>query len=220
MIQTPGSQLLFFFLLVISFPLFSQDPTRFKDEIQKIVEKNQNKDLEDNAIVFTGSSSIRYWTELNEQFPEVQIVNTGFGGSHMSDLLYYYDKVVVTYKPKKIFIYEGDNDLNDGESPKHILKEGKELVDKLQEALPSVQIYFISAKPSPARWHLKRKYLTFNNLLKEYASQTEDVYFIDIWDDMLTADHGLNKQIFRSDSLHMNKEGYHIWAKEIGKYLN
>jgi hypothetical protein len=48
---------------------------------------------------------------LQSYFPEYNVINNGFGGSHFSDLLYFYHEMIVKPAPEILFIYEGDNDI-------------------------------------------------------------------------------------------------------------
>ncbi len=102
--------------------LWPRIASRFQEEVLAIQEKYETLwDSTKETIVFTGSSSIRTWKNLQEIFPEYQIVNSGFGGSQATDLLAYTDELILQYNPKKVFIYEGDNDLNDHKKPKKII---------------------------------------------------------------------------------------------------
>ena len=131
---------------------FSQDPSRFENEIDRfdqiITPKNES------VTVFTGSSSIRLWNTLHSDCTEGHVINTGFGGSQMSDLLYYIDQTILRFNPAKIYIYEGDNDINEGKTPTEILSTTKEVTARILEKLPNASIYYLSANPSPSRWHL------------------------------------------------------------------
>ena len=72
-----------------------------------------------DPIVFVGSSSIRKWETAN-YFPELPIVNRGFGGAHISDVNYFINETVLKYGPKVIVFYAGDNDINYGKTPKNV----------------------------------------------------------------------------------------------------
>ena len=100
--------------------LLAQNPARFAKEVDSIVAANRSFQ-KDNLILFTGSSSIRLWKNLNVAFPEHNVMNMGFGGSEMADLLYYADKLITPFRPKQIFIYEGDNDLSVGRTAEQII---------------------------------------------------------------------------------------------------
>jgi len=199
--------------------LSAQDPLRFKDEADSLGRLHIVKDADKKIIVFTGSSSIRRWSDIQEYFPGKIVINTGFGGSHMSDLLFYVEQVVINYMPDQIFIYEGDNDIAYGTKPGKILRDTKKVVERIQESLPASQIILISAKPSLARWQFKEEYEDVNSRYREYASKQDYIDFVDVWVIMLDDRGEPKREIFIEDSLHLNKAGYDIWAEEIGKFI-
>ena len=207
------------FIFCLSANLYAQDPLRFEKEIatlkttDSLVEKKK-------LILFTGSSSIRLWKDLKTSFLAYNIVNRGFGGSETSDLVYYFDQLILPYQPKKIFIYEGDNDINSGKTPERILSDMDQLMKLVRTKLsPSVKVFIISPKPSIARWALKDKYVVFNAQLKAWTRTQKRVKFIDVWTPALDHDGKVLSDIFVADNLHMNKKGYDIWVKVIGPYL-
>jgi lysophospholipase L1-like esterase len=204
---------------VSSFIVFGQDPKRFQKEIDSIDLRYSRKADYRNLIVFTGSSSVRRWKNINEYFPAKNIINTGFGGSHMSDLLYYCDSVIIKYKPGQVFIYEGDNDISSGKKPAEILKDAESLIKKLTDKIPGIQITIISVKPSVSRWKLKNEYLELNSEYKNLGRKYGNVGFVDVWTPLLNNEGNPRKDIYISDSLHINKIGYDIWAREIRKAI-
>lgn len=212
-----------FFLFVLSFAvhfsLVAQDPFRFRDEVAALTKIDFSADSAQNTILFTGSSSMRLWKDCQSYFPERKIINTGFGGSHMSDLLFYADSLIFRFTPAQIFIYEGDNDIADNENPDSILAEAKLLAKKIKDRLPNTEIIFISPKPSISRWHLRNEYERFNLLLEQLASETGHVRFLNVWPVMLDSSMNLKKELFLEDGLHMNKSGYVLWAGEIRKFI-
>ncbi|NOZ47536.1 MAG: G-D-S-L family lipolytic protein [Chlorobi bacterium] len=213
-------------LLTISFTNFfiytinAQSPLRFKEEVAQIVATNHHCSANDSVILFTGSSSIRKWTNIQDYFPQFKIINTGFGGSEMSDLLYFVDELIFNYSPYKIFIYEGDNDIASGKKPQSIIETTDSLVQKIITKYPAIQIYIISAKPSILRWNLKNNYIKLNQLYSNYCNNNAQVEFINIWDIMLDENREVKKDIFLEDELHMNSKGYELWAKEIKMVLS
>lgn len=196
----------------------SQDPHRFDEEINVFLEDDKTIDRE-NLIVFTGSSSVRIWSSLQTDFQGYNIINRGFGGSHMSDLLFFSDQLINQYQPDKVFIYEGDNDISAKESREDILKEAKALVDKIWSTSPETEIYFIAAKPSVARWNLREEYEQFNYALSLWTLLKTKVHFIDVWTPMINDQDEVMPDLFLGDNLHMNAKGYKIWAEVIGPYL-
>lgn len=217
----------FLYLIGLSFFLFSTacktvnktipDPQRFAPEMAKI--KAKQFDNQKDRIVFTGSSSVRFWLNLSEYYPKHQIINTGFGGSQMSDLLYYLDDAVLRFVPNKVFIYEGDNDIFAKQSISTIMKNTKSVVQKIEKQYPNCEVILISAKPSIARWNLKTEYEALNVAFKDYAAKKKNRSFANVWDIMLDEEGEVLKDIFIQDGLHMNKEGYALWDKIIHPFM-
>ena len=206
-------------VLLFAIPVCAQDSLRFQKEVDKLIAGDSTVNKK-NLILFTGSSSIRFWPDLNIYFPKHNILNRGFGGSEMIDLINYVDKLILPYNPKQIFIYEGDNDINAGKNPDKILQEADRLLLLIRGKLSrKVQVVFISPKPSISREPRKDKYLAYNQKLRSWTKQKRNVVFIDVWTPMLDADGNVRKDLFLGDGLHMNKKGYDIWAKVIGPYI-
>ena len=214
---------LFFFILATGRTV-AQDqpegPERWEETIQKFEQADQANPVTTNPILFVGSSSIAIWQDIAEYFPGKNILNRGFGGSNFEDLLYYADRVIYPYKPSKVFVYEGDNDIAQGESPKKTLQRAKELRKKIAQALGDTPVVFIAAKPSVARWEMKEDFLAFNRKLKAYAEKTDHTEYADVWTPAIGEDGKVVSHIFQGDSLHMNAEGYKIWQQVLAPYVN
>jgi lysophospholipase L1-like esterase len=204
--------------LSVSYGQQLKDPARFKKEVDSIVALNQSVNKSD-LILFTGSSSIRMWSGLKSDFPKYNVVNMGFGGSEMADLLFYANDIIIPLKPKKIFIYEGDNDIFFGRTTKEILSSADSILLLVRKDLPRTEVIFISPKPSLSRWELKEKYETFNNALQAWIAGKKNVKFADVWTPMLDKTGVVQKDIFIEDGLHLNEKGYAIWTATLKKYL-
>jgi len=207
----------FFFLNVIH--ISAQDPERFKDQVEMLNHKKYKFKKQDEVILFTGSSSIRMWKDVQEYFPDKNVINTGFGGSQMSDLLFYSKALIFKHSPDKVFIYEGDNDLNDNKSPDEIMVTTKKLVAQIESKLKGAEIIFISPKPSLSRWSLKEKYEALNGLMEAYCDTKENLFFANVWDPMLDDSGKPIADLFLQDGLHMKPAGYDIWAEVIKEFV-
>ena len=196
----------------------AQNPLRFEPEVDSIVAHNLSVDR-NNLIIFTGSSSIRMWTNLKTAFPQHNVVNLGVGGSEMADLLFYVDKVILQFKPKQVFIYEGDNDIAIGRSSQSILAAADSILARVKKEIPQAEVVFISPKPSLSRWHLKGKYEAFNKDLQKWTKSKRNVKYADVWTPMLKKNGEVRDDIFLADNLHMNEKGYAIWTAQLKKYV-
>ena len=208
--------------LLFSTPLLAQqaEPTRFESTIEEFEEVDRQNPVPEGVVLFTGSSSVRFWESLADDFPDYRVLNRGFGGSEFSDLIHYADRVIYPYQPSVIFIYEGDNDINAGDTPEEVLEQAQQLRSMIATALgDSTPVVFISPKPSVARWKLKKQYEAANTLLEDYASETPHTYFADVWTPSLQANGEVRDDIFIGDDLHMNAKGYAIWREVIGEWL-
>lgn len=213
---------LYFILLFLFLGIFisnAQDPNRFKEQVEELFNQEYNFDLNKKIVVFAGSSSIRMWKDVQDYFPNYNVINNGFGGSHFSDLIFYYDKLILKQKPEILFIYEGDNDIAGNKKPSLIKRQAKELYKKIQFDLPDTEIIFISPKPSIARANLKKEYEKLNRRLKKYCDRQKNLEFADVWYPMLDENGDVFQDIFIEDGLHMNKKGYDIWGRIISQYL-
>ncbi len=213
----------FCLLFLCGFVVFlgnAQKAEDFSEEVAMIVQRNDSIwDEKKETIVFTGSSSVRLWEGLEDLFPNRQILNTGFGGSQTRDLLKHLQPLVLSYKPKMVFIYEGDNDINFKKKPKRVIRLTRKIIDKIWQYYPETEIVLISTKPSIVRWHLKKRYIKLNRKFKEFAERTPKVAFANIWDIMLK-NEVVNESLFIEDGLHMNQKGYDLWKKVIKPFLN
>jgi len=190
-------------------------PAPFENEIRAFETADRKQAPPQHANLFLGSSSIRKWTTLAQDFPNAKVINRGFGGSQIADSTRYADRIVIPYHPERIFFYAGDNDLAAGKSPQQVLAEFDAFIQKVRPALPECDIYFISIKPSPSRAGLLDKMREANRLIEKYIQQKPHLAFIDVFTPMLGADGKPRPELFVSDMLHMNPKGYAIWTAKL-----
>ena len=211
-----------FSFIFLAFPVLgqSQHDSAFNNEVNAIIQKYDSIwDSSQETIVFTGSSSVRMWKNIQELFPEHQIINSGFGGSQTIDLLDFTNELILNYKPAKVFIYEGDNDISANKKSKEILDAFATIVAQIKNQNSQTKIVLISPKPSIVRWHLKRKYKKLNRKLKRFCKRDENIEFADVWNIMLDKKR-LRTELFIEDGLHMNAQGYDLWYAILKNYLD
>lgn len=209
-----------YLFLSITLLSFGQKSPAFLNEVKDIQKKYDSIwDSSKETVVFTGSSSIRMWKNLESMFPDHQIINSGFGGSQSSDLNRYYKELILQYNPKKVFIYEGDNDIASKKRIKDIIANTRQIVTKIKDSNKATQVVIIAAKPSIARWNLKRRYLRLNRAFEKLCKKDSRTEFANVWDVMMDG-RKLRKDIFLGDGLHMNSKGYDLWFSVIKPYMN
>lgn len=214
-----GMKKLFILLLFLPFLGLAQAPNRFDKEVMDIQKKNDSLwDSSKPTTVFTGSSSVRMWRDVQDRFPNQQVLNTGFGGSQFSDLELYLDELILNYNPVKVFIYEGDNDVSAKKRLRDIVDTSERIVTVLQQKNQNMEIVLISPKPSIARWKMRGKYRRLNRKLSRLAEKIDGVDFVDVWYPMLDK-RKVKQDIFIEDGLHMNTKGYDIWYEVLKTHV-
>ena len=209
-------------IFIIVFVLCSGlNAQQFVQEVNAFATLDARQSPPDNAVLLIGSSSFTFWKDVADYFPDHQFINRAFGGSSLTHLIDYVDKVVYPYKPKQILIYCGENDLSGGPqiTSDIILNRFTELFTLIRNKLPKVPIAYISMKPSPSREKLLTTMQEGNEKIKAFIAKQKKAVFIDVYHAMLNEDGTIMSDIFLSDKLHMNKKGYEIWQKIIAPYL-
>jgi len=212
---------LILFLFLLASAVCAQQQPPFWNDIQAFKKQDSISPPPKNAILFVGSSSFTNWKDVQDYFPGHTIINRGFGGSSMPDVIRYADDIIFLYKPKQVVIYCGENDLavSDTVTGELVYKRFMTLFEMIRKNLPNVPVVFVSLKPSPSRWHLRQKMMTANELIKDFLKKRSGTAFVDVYNKMLNAERTPIKEIFLKDSLHMNAKGYVIWQKSIKSYL-
>lgn len=212
----------FYFLLAFAIQsiALAQQPVPFENEIKAFEEQDKKTLPPKDAILFTGSSSIRLWESLKTDFPDKVVLNRGFGGSTLPDVVHFADRAIIPYKPRQIVIYVGENDVASGTvTAQEVRDRFVTLFTKIRKSLPKTPIVFISMKPSPSR----RKYLPItqeaNKLIKDYLAKQSRTDYLDVYTPMLDANGRIRGELFRADSLHMTPKGYEVWTEKLKPLL-
>lgn len=172
------------------------------------------------GVLFVGSSTIRMWPHIAQDFPQQPVViNRGFGGSTMEDASLFVQDLVVRYKPRLVLVYAGDNDLAENRTPMQVLESFARFANTVRTELPDTRIAYISIKPSPSREKLMAQMRETNNAIAAYLRRMPNTEFIDVYTPMLGTDGRPRPELFRADQLHMTDEGYRLWQSLIASHL-
>ena len=193
----------------------------FWDDIQAFKKQDSDSFPPKNAILFIGSSSFTMWKDVQQYFPSYRIINRGFGGSSLPDVIRYANDIILPYQPKQIVIYCGENDLaaSDTVTAKLVFIRFKQLFTIIRNRYPKVKVTYVSMKPSPSRQLLLSKMISGNELIKNYLSAKKRTSYVDVYKEMIDDEGKPRPDLFLDDNLHMNKTGYAIWHKFIEPHL-
>jgi lysophospholipase L1-like esterase len=192
---------------------------RWEKEIAAYEEKDKANSPPKGEILFIGSSTIRRWETLAQDFPNHRVINRGFGGSQIVDSTHFAERLIFPHSPRTIFLRAGGNDLNAGKSPEQVFAEYKEFVAKVHAKLPTAEIVYVSINPTIARWSLADKERALNTMIKDYVAGKPQLKYIETGDMTLGPDGQPRAELFVADKLHLSLAGYKLLAERVRPYL-
>jgi lysophospholipase L1-like esterase len=217
---TPFKSILFLLLLLNVANAQNQKPA-FWNDIQAFKKQDSISFPGTGKILFVGSSSFTKWTDVQSYFPAYPIINRGFGGSSLPDVIRYANDIIFPYRPKQIVIYCGENDLaaSDTVSGKDVAERFYKLFNMIRSKFLKTPVVYISMKPSPSRQLLLSKMIKGNELIKKWLAKKKHTVYIDVYKEMIDDEGKPRAELFLDDNLHMNKIGYAVWKRAIEPYL-
>lgn len=193
-------------------------PGRWAKTIEQFAQWDAKNSAPENAVLFVGSSSIVFWPTA-ASFPELAVVNRGFGGSQISDVNHYFDQVVTPYAPAKIALYAGDNDIAFGKTAQEVFADFRTFSELVRQKVGDAEILFVAIKPSLARWELWPQMHRANQLIEAYMAEQPGMTYVDVATATLNEDGTPNGAFFVEDGLHLNANGYLVWTQVLGAHL-
>lgn len=191
----------------------------YEEDVKQLEKRSQQLTYEPETL-FYGSSSIRLWETLYSDFADLKPVNLGFGGSTLAACVWFFKRIMLTYSPKRLVVYAGDNDLGDGRTPEEVFIFFKQLMVEVNRRFGNIQCYYISLKPSINRRNIIDRFKYTNNLIEtEIVKSSDNWHFINIFSHMVDAGDYPKGRYFVNDGLHLSKEGYELWKQVVAEQL-
>ena len=200
-------------------PSADPDPNRFAGDIDAFAQWDSKNAFPAEPVLFVGSSSIRMW-RTRQGFPDQPVINRGFGGSHISDVLHFADRIVLPYQPRVIVFYAGDNDVAGGKSAERVRDDYRRFVDLVGARLPQTRLIFVTIKPSGQRWSLWPEMNKANDLVRDLCDKDDRLFFADLATPLLDSEGKPDDQLFLADRLHLSPQGYAVWNEALAPILN
>jgi lysophospholipase L1-like esterase len=192
---------------------------RWSKELEAFAAEDAASSPKPGGLLLVGSSSFRMWSGAAAALPEREVINRGFGGSQMHELLALADRLVWPYEPAEILVYEGDNDIAKEKSPERIAEEFRQFARLVHRRLPDASLHFVAIKPSPSRAHLLPQATAANELVKEFCEGEDWLNYIDVATPMLNQEGQPRPELFLDDRLHLNEAGYALWTRIVRREL-
>ncbi|WP_375448576.1 SGNH/GDSL hydrolase family protein [uncultured Fibrella sp.] len=208
-------------LTLLTVPTWAQQtPATLETDIAALEAQDKTTPPPANGIVFVGSSSIRLWNGLKEAFPGKPIIQRGFGGSTLGDVIKYMPRLILPFNPKQVVLYAGDNDIGqNNKTARDVYSQFLTFFMLMRKQLPNATITYVAVKPSPARKQFMPVTVEANNMIRQYLAGQKNTSFADVYTPMLGANGQPRPELFVADSLHMSPKGYEVWKSVIGPVL-
>tara|TARA_Y100000588_G_scaffold282297_1_gene299424 strand:+ start:1095 stop:1841 length:747 start_codon:yes stop_codon:yes gene_type:complete len=194
------------------------DPFRYDADIAAFTTWDRKNSTPDDAVLFVGSSSIRFWPTA-VYFSNRKVVNRGFGGAHISDVNHFVQETVFSHDPSVVVFYAGDNDVWAGKREAQILDDFVEFVSAVQAESTNTPIVFVSLKPSPSRWSVWAEMQAANQTIRSLVDGDPFLHYADVATPMIGNDGVPIPGLFLDDGLHLNAEGYGVWTDVVKTVL-
>src|SRR5262245_8923298 len=195
------------------------DFARWEKEIAALELSDKTNPPPQGGLLFIGSSTIKRWTTLAQDFPEHKVVNRGFGGSQICDAAHFAARLIFPHRPKMILLRAGGNDINAGKSTEEVFADYQEFVTTVQAKLPEADIVFIGLSPSIARWKQAEKEKTFNELVRKFSAGKPHLKYIETYEMVHGQDGQPRAELFVADKLHFSPAGYKLLTDRVRPHL-
>ena len=196
------------------------DPDAWRASIHRFEANDKVNPPAPGGIVFVGSSSFTFWSTMEQDLAPLPVINRGFGGAMIDDVVRYVDRIIVPYKPKAVVLYAGANDIVDprAKSPKRVAERFRTFVGRVHENLPDALIFYIGITPTLSGWKWWPIANETNQLISDIVSADSKLRFIDLSDLLLGADKLPERSLYGNNG-HLNELGYERWTSRIKPIL-
>lgn len=195
----------------------------WETEILKFEELDQNETYPDNSILFAGSSSIRLWSTIEHDLSPYKVIQRGYGGAKLSDFAVYTERIIWPHKNIDGIVLFIANDISGNETdktPEEVLNLFKYVVKTIRKEFPETPVFWIAITPTGSRWEVWPQIREANDLIRNYTIKNSDLYFIATERRFINKDGKPRPELFISDKLHLNDEGYRVWTEIIKSDLD
>lgn len=202
----------------------SEDPAVWEDAIADFAAADEDAPPPDGAVLFVGSSTIRLWETLAEDMAPLPLYRRGFGGAKVNDVLVYANRIITNYRPSAVVVYVGGNDVtsvlcNEPKPAERIAELTRNLIAKIHAGLPAKPVYYVAIKPTSGDDGDLERAAAVNVALRDTAATDELLFFIDANDAVVGTDGRVRPELLKRDGVHLNREGYALWAPVIRERL-
>lgn len=125
---------------------------RWEKDIADFEQADRDQPPAQGGVVFLGSSNIRMWTTMADDFAELNPLNRGLGGSMLSELAPIASRLVAAAQPRVVVVSAGSNDIANGSTAGDVRDAFAAVVENLRRDQPELRVAFLAIAPSILRW--------------------------------------------------------------------
>jgi lysophospholipase L1-like esterase len=213
-----GITLLFYRVVMPEISKYAgNNPTLWEPDIAQLEAKTALLNNHHERVLFVGSSSIRFWQTLAIDMSPFSVIQHGFGGATVNDVVHFSDRLINAFNPRAVVVFVGTNDITPRQvrSTTEMLGAYRRLVSNIRHDLPTTPIIFIAITPSPHRWSVWPQASETNRLLNDFINSQNNLYLVDTSSGLLGGDGRPDKSFYRLDGLHLGDKGYAVWTKRV-----
>lgn len=191
--------------------------TKWEPDILKFEELDKTEEYPDDAIMFAGSSSIRLWSTLASDMSPYPVIRRGYGGAKLSDFAVYADRIFSPHRCRALVFFVA-NDITGSasdKSPEEIRKLFSKIYRTFRKISPEAPVFYVAITPTRARWQSWPQTDRANDIMKQWCDRKKSVVFIQTDTAFLDGNGEPREELFRSDKLHLNDDGYMKWSRII-----
>lgn len=199
---------------------YRQAARQWENEIQSLEELDRTENDPPNALLFTGSSSIRLWESMQKDLEPWPTIRRGFGGSTFSDLAIYAPRLLRShdYRALVIFVANDIKGEKQDKTPAEIVRLFEIVAEASQKHRPNAPIFLIAITPTDSRWDCWKRIQQANRALEDTCTKN-GWHFISTESSFLGQDGKPISDYFQDDRLHLNTKGYQVWSELIRQKL-
>ncbi len=197
------------------------DVKKWEVNIEKFEQADRVEKYPEDAILFMGSSSIVLWKTLATDMSPFPVIQRGFGGSRLSDLVVYADRIVSPHPCQAIVIFVA-NDISGSKldkTPKDVAFLFRSLLRIIRKSHPDTPVFWIEVTPTSSRWKVWPQIQESTRLIREICDSRKNTYSIKTDFAFLNESGTPRDELFVADKLHLNAKGYEVWNEIIKKEL-
>ncbi len=195
---------------------------RWSEDIAKLLAKDREETHPANAVLFLGSSSIRLWETIERDMAPYHPIQRGYGGARFSDLVVFADELAAAHRYRAVVIYVGNDVTGKEEDPEpaQVAEWFRQVAADARKHQPEAEVFCLAVTPTPKRHAAWAKIQEVNAALQQACEADPKLHFVATAGAYLDAGGEPHADYFKTDKLHQNEAGYHVWSGLIKAALH